>query len=101
MRYHTSYLPRDSYKEIIKLCLLVLGFTLSDDARQYHFHLSGAYHKSRWMAKVMYCMKIYLFRNEFKQTAREEKNLSEFCFFSAHVPAWIACPMACDAPISN
>jgi len=45
-----------------------------------------------WMAKVNYCMKIYLFRNEFKLSARE-KNLFEFCVFAAHVyvPAWMFC----------
>jgi len=58
---------------------------------------------ARWMAKVIYCMKIYLFRNEFNLTASEKKNLSEFCIFAAHVyvPAWIACPMASDAPVND
>ena len=39
----------------------------------------------RWTAKVKYCMKIYLFRNEFKLSASEKKNLFEFCVFAAHV----------------
>jgi len=60
-----SCLPREDYKEMIELCLLILGFPLSDDAKQYHFRLPGAYHMARWMAKDIYCMKIYLFRNEF------------------------------------
>lgn len=57
----------------------------------------------RWMAKVNYCMKIYLFRNEFKLSASEKKNLFEFCVFAAHVyvPAWIACPVASDAPVND
>jgi hypothetical protein len=65
-----------------------------------------AYHMARWMTKVIYCMKIYLFRNEFKLTVSERKNLTEFCIFAAHlyVPAWIACPhcpVASDAPVND
>ena len=88
---------------MIELCLLVLGFPLADDDKRYHFRLPGAYHMARWMGKVIYCMKIYLFRNEFKMTASEEKNLAEFCIFVAHVyiPAWIACPVASDAPAND
>lgn len=101
----TSYLPREDYKEIIELCLLILGLTLPNQRaeKQYHFRLPGAYHMARWMAKVIYCMKIFLFRNEFKLTATEQKNLSEFCIFAAHiyVPAWIACPVASDAPVND
>ena len=54
---------------------------------------------ARWMAKVIYCMKIYLLRNEFKLTMKEQNNLCEFCIIAAHiyVPAWIACPIASDA----
>lgn len=71
----TSYLPREDYKEIIELCLLILGLTLPNQTaeKQYHFRLPGAYHMARWMAKVIYCMKIFLFRNEFKLTATEQK----------------------------
>ena len=77
---------------MIELCLLILGFPLPDDTKQYHFWLPGAYHMAIWMAKVNYCMKIYLFRNEFKLSARE-KNLFEFCVFAArvYVPAWMFC----------
>ncbi|XP_047123055.1 uncharacterized protein LOC124806322 [Hydra vulgaris] len=102
----TSYLPREDYKEMIELCLLILGFTLPSHpagGKPYHFRQPGAYHMARWMAKVIYCMKIFLFRNEFKLTSTEVKNLSEFCIFAAHiyVPAWIACPVASDAPLND
>ena len=101
----SSYLPREDYKEIIELCLLILGFTLPSHPieKQYHFRMPGAYHMARWMAKVIYCMKIFMFRNEFKLTATERRNLSEFCIFAAHIyiPAWIACPVASDAPVND
>ena len=102
MSSENSYLPREDYKEVIELCLLVLGCPLPSD-KPYHFRLPGAYHIARWMGKVIYCMKIYLFRREFELTASETKNLQEFCLFAAHiyVQAWISCPVAADAPLNE
>jgi len=97
-----SYVPREDYREMIELCLLLLGCPLPTD-KQYHFHVPGAYHMARWMAKVIYCMKIYLFRDEFKLTVSEIKSLTEFCLFVTHVyvKAWITCPVASDAPLND
>jgi len=46
-------------------CVLIAGFTLTSHVaeKQYHFRLQGAYHlAARWIAKVAYCMKIFMFR---------------------------------------
>jgi hypothetical protein len=51
--------PRGDYKECAELCLLILGGKLPDD---YQFKMCGACHHARWMAKVTYSFKIYLFR---------------------------------------
>ncbi|ESN98183.1 hypothetical protein HELRODRAFT_177430 [Helobdella robusta] len=95
----SSYIPREDYKELVELCLLVLGYPMQTDGK-YHFRVPGAYHMARWMAKVIYCLKMYLFRNEFKLTATETKSLTEFCLFATHiyVPAWMLCPIPSDAP---
>ena len=68
-------MPRDDYKEIMDLCLLILGKLPDQEEKNYYFKIPGAYHMARWMAKVIYCFKIYLFREEFKLTTKEEKNL--------------------------
>ena len=95
-----AYIPRDDYKELIDLCLLILGAS-RDTA--YHFRLPGAVHQARWMAKVIYCFKIMLFREQFKLTAKERKNINEFCLFASHlyVKAWISCPLASDAAVND
>jgi hypothetical protein len=95
-----AYIPREDYREMIQLCLLVLGVPLG---HEYHFRLPGAYHMARWMAKVIYCFKIFLFRKEFKLTTKEMKSLGEFCLFASHiyVKAWISCPVTCDAPVND
>lgn len=95
-----AYMPRDDYRELIDLCLLILGAPRDD---LYHFRLPGAVQQARWMAKVIYCFKIMLFREQFKLTAKELRNLTEFCLFVSHVyvRAWISCPLACDAPVND
>ncbi|KAK0062841.1 hypothetical protein Bpfe_007561 [Biomphalaria pfeifferi] len=101
-----SYIPREDYKEMIQPCLTVLGCPVNDHDQansHYCFRVPGAYHMARWMAKVIYCLKIFLFRDEFKLTVSETKNLTEFCVFATHiyVSAWISCPMQSDAPIND
>ncbi|KAK0065084.1 hypothetical protein Bpfe_005642 [Biomphalaria pfeifferi] len=96
-----SYIPREDYKEMIQLCLTVLGCPVNDHDQansHYCFRDPGAYHMARWMAKVIYCLKIFLFRDEFKLTVSETKNLTEFCVFAT---AWISCPMQSDAPFND
>ena len=95
-------MPRDDYKELMELCLLILGESHTDQSI-YRFRLPGAYHMARWMAKVIYCFKIYLLRNQFHLTSSEHKHLTEFCLFVSHVyvKSWITSPVTCDAPVND
>jgi hypothetical protein len=79
-----------------------MGFEVPNKQR-YSFRVPGAYHMARWMTKVIYCFKIYLFREQFKLTVTERKGLAEFCLFASHiyVAAWIACPLPADAPVND
>ena len=54
---------------------------------------------SRWMAKVIYSFKIYLFRERFHLM----RHRTEFCLFASHVyvKSWITSPGTCDAPIND
>ena len=45
-----AYIPREDYKEMIVLCLLIFGASRDTE---YHFRLPGAVHRARWMAKVI------------------------------------------------
>ncbi|KAL1454591.1 hypothetical protein WDU94_010811 [Cyamophila willieti] len=55
----TEFQPRDDYKELLELVLVFFG-TL--DGREVGFKTPGAITHARWMAKAIYCLKIYLFR---------------------------------------
>ena len=52
--------PRDDYKELIELAIIYLGDKPDKGVR---FSAPGAMHNARWMAKVLYCFKIWMFRS--------------------------------------
>jgi hypothetical protein len=43
-----EFQPRDDYKELLQLALVFLG----DESGDVHINAPGAYHRSRWMAKI-------------------------------------------------
>lgn len=92
-------MPRGDYKEIMELCLLVLGHPL----KNYTFKAPGATHHARWMAKIIYSFKMYLFRDQFNLTPEEKSNFREMCLFAGllYVKAWIKSPLTADAPIND
>ena len=65
--------PRDDYRELFELSILdklhLVGFTSR--------HHAGPMHHARWMSTVLYSLKIWMFRGEFKLTAKEDSNLKE------------------------
>lgn len=89
--------PRDDYQEFLQLTKIFLGRVPTDEVR---FRYPGGLHHARWMAKAIYCLKIYLFRDEFKLTAREEKAISEICTFIiiVYIKAWYTAAQAPQAP---
>jgi len=91
-----TYQPRDDYKELIQLALKFLG----DTSISSNVHRPGAYHRARWMAKLIYCFKIYLFRSQFHLTARELSGLQQFNLFviCVYLKAWFTCSSAASAP---
>lgn len=52
---------RRDYQEFLELVIIFLGGKLSKDIL---FRPPGPVHHARWMAKAIYSLKIYLFRNE-------------------------------------
>ena len=67
----TQFLPREDYKEVLHLVLLYLGENLEG----VQICAPGAHHRAKWMCKIIYSLKIYLFRSQFNLTASELKGL--------------------------
>ena len=92
--------PRDDYREFLELSVIFLG---GIPVRGVHYQIPGAMHHARWMAKVIYAIKMWLFRREFKMTAKEERSIRELATFSVliHLRAWITAPLAVEAPLND
>jgi len=57
-------------------------------------------HHDRWMSKVIYSLKVWMFRSQFRLTAFEEKGLLQMCLFAVilYLKAWFMAPLAARAP---
>ena len=89
--------PRDDYKELLQLSLLFLNHPQPEGQQ---IIAPGAVHRARWMAKIIYCLKIYLFRSQFELTAGELRGLREFNVFvlKVYLMAWYTCQSSVAAP---
>jgi hypothetical protein len=64
---------RSDYKEFLELILLFLGSDI--ETNQITVKKPGAFHHARWMAKAIYSLKIYLYREQFKLSANDKKTI--------------------------
>lgn len=69
---------RHDYKEFLQLAMLFLGVQQKSP-----IHAPGAVSHAR-RAMEIYSLKIYIFRDQFHLTVREEKNIWEVCVFLIH-----------------
>ena len=73
---------RDDYREFIELSLIFMGVT---PPRGIHFMAPGPMHHARWMSKVLYSLKVWMFHQQFKLTDKENNNLLQMCIFSVKI----------------
>ena len=69
------------------------------DTKKVKFYNLGWFHHARWMSKVIYSLKIYIFRDIF-ELDDEIKKLLDICLFIVfiYVPFWFEAPLAVLAP---
>ena len=89
--------PRDDYKELLELAIIFLG---GIPLGGISFKMPGAFHHARWMAKIIYTLKIFIFRNEFPLNQEEYSSIRDTCVFliNIYIEPWILTPMAAMAP---
>ncbi|KAL4091591.1 hypothetical protein QTP88_026257 [Uroleucon formosanum] len=92
-----QYQPRDDYKELLELTIIFLGQT---PPNAIFFKVPGPIHHARWMSKAIYSIKIFLFRNEFKLTLKENNALRDLCIFIVriYIKQWFCARAAALAP---
>ena len=92
--------PRDDYREFLELAVIFLGDVPERGVR---LQMPGAMHRARWMARVIYSIKMWLFRSQFSMTASEERAISDGATFSViiYLKAWMTAPLAIEAPLND
>lgn len=92
----TTKLPRDDYKELLELTLIFVGVI----PEKFSFRKPGACHHARWMAKAIYLLKMYLFREQLSLKKDEENKLRQICVFvtTVYVKAWFTSSNSVKAP---
>lgn len=99
-KYLQSSFPRDDYKELLELALIFLG---GGDRLRISFKKPGALHHARWMAKAIYALKMYLFRDEISLSKAELSGITELALFVALVYCkyWNEAQFAVKAPLND
>lgn len=88
---------REDYKELLQLALMFVG------AEQYNFRTPGPTSHARWMAKAIYSLKIFMFRDQFQLMKKELNGLRDICVFivTLYIKVWFKCTNAIDAPLQD
>lgn len=89
---------RDDYSELNDLVLKFLGIRTNIP-----FKVVGARNNARWMARIIYAMKAYLFREHLDLESDFHDSLERFCIFVAliYTKHWNRCSNAVDAPYND
>lgn len=97
-----THFPRNDYKELLDLTLAVLGETPA----KFTWKKPGPIHHARWMAKIIYAIKIYLLRDQgslYGLTCEELKQVKRFVRFGTllYVKPWLEAPLGIDAATND
>ena len=88
---------RHDYREFLELALIFLGVSIPD----FSFKKPGAFHHARWLAKIIYCLKIWMFRKQLPSLTKQEvlcvKHVSIFAIL-IYMKSWFSATDAACAP---
>lgn len=65
----TKFQPQEDYKELLNLTIMFLE---GIPEKGISFRVPDGLHRAKWMAKALYSLKMYLFRDEFNLTKKKE-----------------------------
>ena len=89
--------PRDDYKEVLELAYIILN---GNTEKKFTIKSPGAISHARWMCKLIYIFKLFLFRNQLILLETERDSLQRFVVFilKNYLKVWYVAPVAASAP---
>lgn len=73
---------REDYREVIQLTIIFLGGKINEN---FKIRAPGAFHNARWMAKIIYSLKMFLYRYTFALPKATKDGLARFNVFIVKV----------------
>ena len=94
--------PRDDYRKMAELTLIVLS-KYDGKATISACKKPGAISNARWMQKVSYSFKMFLYQDQLHYSGKTKDQLKSFVMFSTllYFPVWFNAPSAVNAPVNN
>ena len=88
---------RGDYKECAIVLLQILG---GIPPKGFKWYRPGAVHHARWMVTILYCTKMYAFREQLNFSREEVEKLKKFVMFSIfYIIPWLHTTKAADAAV--
>ena len=91
---------REDYHEMATLCLIYLGGTLPEKLSKFKFRDPSAFHHARWMAKVLYVLKLAMLKPAFVNNITKIRSLALF-YSVYYAEAWLTSIFASEAPFRD
>lgn len=94
------YQPRDDYKELLHLSLIFLGENIGENVK---IQAPEAFHRARWMSKIIYFLEMYMFRSKFELKPEVLEGLKTFNVFivKVYIKYWFTSPNAASASTND
>lgn len=100
--FSTRILPTltNSRNEYQELCKLVIILLTPAELCQYKIQAPGAYNRARFMNRIIYSIKIYLYRKQFDLDIHELTGIQQFILFilKCYLKPWLETPFIEKAP---
>ena len=88
--------PRNDYNELLELSIIFVG---GIPPKGVHFAKPGAIHRARFMARLIYALKIFVFRHQFNLTSSEFTGIKQLCIFGIkhYIKSWFTSRLPIEA----
>ena len=96
----SSFQPRDDYREFLELAYIILD---GNKVKKFTIKSPGAVSHARWMCKIIYIFKLYLYRDQLILLESERESLLRFIVFilKVYLRMWYVAPVAASAPSND
>lgn len=92
-----SQSTRSDYIELLKLVITLVS---PEDRHLYNIHAPGSYSRARFMSRIIYCIKIYMFRKQLQIKKKGMDDIRRFLVFilKVYLEHWFMANQAVSAP---